>query len=193
MNERLPSLFSSFQQASIWPLAVNPVASMKAIFPAVWVLVCVLSAFGPATVLAAPAGATQTAAASTAKPQPPAPAKKTAPVKKTAPSSKAKPVKKRAPIASKSKAASEIARTRLPSARLDLSLPPEMVKQLQPIGTVTPPKRTPLLPPMFGEKPKEESPFQLNGRLLTNEMQLQLRNDERRDVEGAALDFEFKQ
>ena len=37
------------------------------------------------------------------------------------------------------------------------------------------------------------APFQLNGRLLSNEMQLQLRNEERREVEGAALDFEFKQ
>ncbi|AKA25654.1 translation initiation factor 2 [Pseudomonas chlororaphis] len=114
-------------------------------------------------------------------------------MKKAAATSKPKPVKRRAPIASKSKSASEIARTPLPSAKVDLSLPPEMVKQLQPIGTVNQPKRIPLLPPMFGEKPKDDSPFQLNGRLLSNEMQLQLRNDERRDIEGAALDFEFKQ
>ncbi|MEG2797966.1 MAG: translation initiation factor 2, partial [Pseudomonas sp.] len=51
----------------------------------------------------------------------------------------------------------------------------------------------PLLPPMFGEKPTDNSAFQINGRLLSNEMKLQLRNEERRDVEGAALDFEFKQ
>jgi hypothetical protein len=44
---------------------------------------------------------------------------------------------------------------------------------------------------MFGDK-ASSSPFQLNGRLLNNEMQLQRRNEERRDVEGAALDFEFK-
>ena len=37
-----------------------------------------------------------------------------------------------------------------------------------------------------------QSPFQLNGRLINNEMQLQLRNEERREVEGAALEFEFK-
>ena len=67
------------------------------------------------------------------------------------------------------------------------------VKHLQPVGSVPLPKREPLLPQMFGEKPKESSPFQLNGRLLSNEMQLQLRNEERRDIEGAALDFEFKQ
>ncbi|KAF5308609.1 hypothetical protein FQR65_LT18042 [Abscondita terminalis] len=35
-------------------------------------------------------------------------------------------------------------------------------------------KREPLLPPMFDENPEDDSPFQLNGRLLSNEMQLQL-------------------
>ncbi|SEM69884.1 hypothetical protein SAMN04487857_104111 [Pseudomonas sp. ok272] len=105
-----------------------------------------------------------------------------------------KPVQKRRPIAAKSKSASEIVRTtKLPSAKVDLSLPPEMVKQLQPIGTVPLVKREPLLPPFFGERPKEDSNFQLNGRLISNEMQLQLRNEERREVDGAALEFEFKQ
>ncbi|CAI8783159.1 translation initiation factor 2 [Pseudomonas chlororaphis] len=166
---------------------------MKAIFPVAWVLVSVLSAFGTASVLAAPAQEKVAASATANKSQKTAAAKKAAPVKKAAATSKAKVQKRRAPIASKSKPASEIVKTRLPSAKVDLSLPPEMVKQLQPIGSVNQPKRTPLLPPMFGEKPKDDSPFQLNGRLLSNEMQLQLRNDERRDVEGAALDFEFKQ
>lgn len=114
-------------------------------------------------------------------------AKKVTPVKK-----KATPLKKRAPIASKSKSASEVAKTQLPPAKLDLSLPQEMVKQLQPVGTVPMVKHEPLLPQMFGDK-TGSSPFQLNGRLLSNEMKLQLRNEERRDVEGAALDFEFKQ
>ncbi|AZD84711.1 Translation initiation factor 2 (GTPase) [Pseudomonas chlororaphis subsp. aureofaciens] len=170
---------------------------MKAIFPVAWVLVSVLSPFGTASVLAAPAQEKVATSATANKSQKTAAAKKTAPVKKATATSKAKPKakaqKRRAPIASKSKPASEIVKTRLPSANVDLSLPPEMVKQLQPIGSVNQPKRTPLLPPMFGEKPKDDSPFQLNGRLLSNEMQLQLRNDERRDVEGAALDFEFKQ
>ncbi|MOA69431.1 hypothetical protein D3C78_1976180 [compost metagenome] len=52
------------------------------------------------------------------------------------------------------------------------------------------PQREPLLPEMFGDK---SSPFQLNGKLLNNEMQLQLRNEERREVDGALLEFEFKQ
>ncbi|MGY1951788.1 translation initiation factor 2 [Pseudomonas pergaminensis] len=121
-----------------------------------------------------------------------APAKKPAPVKK-APAVKkpAATAKKRA--ASKSKSSREVAQTQLPPAQLDLSLPSDMVRHLQPIGTMPKPKSVPLLPPMFGEKPTDNSAFQINGRLLSNEMRLQLRNEERRDVEGAALDFEFKQ
>ena len=110
---------------------------------------------------------------------------KTAPVKK-----KAAAVKKRPPIAAKSKPASEVVKTPLPSADLDLSLPKDMVEELKPVGTVPLPKREPVLPQMFGDK---SSQFQLNGRLISNEMQLQLRNEERREVEGAALEFEFKQ
>lgn len=117
--------------------------------------------------------------------------KKPAQVKKAAPAiKKAAPVKKRSPIASKSKPASEVVKTKLPSANLDLSLPKDMVEELKPVGTVPLPRHDAVLPQMFGEK---SSPFQLNGRLLSNEMQLQLRNEERREVEGAALEFEFKQ
>lgn len=101
-------------------------------------------------------------------------------------------VKKRAPTASKSKSAREVAQTKLAPAQLDLSLPQEMVRHLQPLGTMPQPRNVPLLPPMFDEKPVDNSAFQINGRLLSNEMQLQMRNEERRDVEGAALDFEFK-
>ena len=120
-------------------------------------------------------------------------AKKPTPAKKAPTQKKAASTKKRAPVASKSKSAHEIAQTKLPPAQLDLSLPSDMVRLLQPIGTMPKPKSVPLLPPMFGEKPTDDSAFQINGRLLSNEMKLQLRNEERRDVEGAALDFEFKQ
>ncbi|MDQ0121070.1 hypothetical protein J2W17_000007 [Pseudomonas lini] len=118
----------------------------------------------------------------------PAPAKKAATVKVK---KKAAQVKKRAPIASKSKSASEVVKTRLPSANLDLSLPEEMAEELKPVGSVPLPRRDPVLPQMFGDK-AGSTPFQLNGRLISNEMQLQLRNEERREVEGAALEFEFK-
>ncbi|WP_025854177.1 hypothetical protein [Pseudomonas sp. CHM02] len=143
-----------------------------------------LSLCNVSTVLAAaPVSETKPAASAEQK----TPAKKTAPVVKK----KAAPVKKRA--ASKSKSSREVAQTQLPPAQLDLSLPSDMVRHLQPIGTMPKPKSVPLLPPMFGEKPTDNSAFQINGRLLSNEMRLQLRNEERRDVEGAALDFEFKQ
>lgn len=125
----------------------------------------------------------------TATAKKPVASKKAAPAQKTQ-QKKAAPVKKRAPIASKSKPAKEVVKTKLPPAKLDLSLPKEMVQELKPVGTVPLPKREAILPQMFGEK---DSGFQLNGRLLSNEMQLQLRNEERREVEGAALDFEFKQ
>ncbi|WP_434709893.1 translation initiation factor 2 [Pseudomonas sp. R1-1] len=157
---------------------------MKAIVPAAWVLLGSLMIGQVPSVLAA-APREKPAATSTSKKT----AKTAAPAKK-AQSKKAATVKKRRPVASKSKPASEVAKTRLPSAKLDLSLPKDMVEELKPKGTVELPKREAILPQMFGEK---DSGFQLNGRLLSNEMQLQLRNDERREVEGAALDFEFKQ
>ena len=83
--------------------------------------------------------------------------------------------------------------TPLPAVNLDLSLPQDMVRDLQPPGALLQTRRQPLLPKLFVAKPKSDSPFQLNGRLLNNEMGLQLRNEERREVEGAALDFQFKQ
>lgn len=82
----------------------------------------------------------------------------------------------------------------LPKVKLDLSLPPDMVKTMKPVEQIEAEVRKPLLPAMFGEKPETQSPFQLNGRLLSNEMQLQLRNESRQqEIEGAAIEFEFKQ
>ncbi|MFJ2489646.1 translation initiation factor 2 [Pseudomonas sp. NPDC087639] len=159
---------------------------MKAIFSAAGIVIFSLMISHAPEVMAA---AVQDKPAATTPAQKPAANKKAVPVKKAQPK-KATPVKKRKPVASKSKPASEIAKSKLPPAKLDLSLPRDMVQELKPEGTVPLPKREAILPQMFGEK---NSGFQLNGRLLSNEMQLQLRNDERRDVEGAALDFEFKQ
>ncbi|KYC23846.1 MULTISPECIES: hypothetical protein [unclassified Pseudomonas] len=106
---------------------------------------------------------------------------------KKAGNSKARPARKQV--------SKEVAKP-LPKAKLDLSLPAEMVDNLEPdVGSLSPiQRRKPLLPPMFTEKPEtSDSPFQLNGRLISNEMQLQLRNDSRREVEGAAIDFEYRQ
>ncbi|NBF01269.1 translation initiation factor 2 [Pseudomonas sp. Fl5BN2] len=164
---------------------------MKAFLPAFWLCVCLLGV-APVTSVQADS-ASDKPAASSSHPSKPTTTKKTPASKNKAPASaaKAKPANKKA--TSKSKWAYQDIKTPLTSPKLDLSLPPEMVKHLQPVGSVPLPKREPLLPQMFGEKPKESSPFQLNGRLLSNEMQLQLRNEERREIEGAALDFEFKQ
>ncbi|MFY0727811.1 translation initiation factor 2 [Pseudomonas sp. NFX15] len=158
---------------------------MKSIFSAAGLLLCLLVSIRPTFVAAANEQTQQATGSFHVAPIESAPAKKNAPVKKPA-----TPAKKRPPIASKSKPASEMVKTELPPAKLDLSLPKDMVQELKPVGTVPLIRREPLLPQMFGDK---SSPFQLNGRLLTNEMQLQLRNEERREVEGAALDFEFKQ
>lgn len=109
----------------------------------------------------------------------------------------AKAVSKREEQAQKRQAAKTAAVAKeagLGKTRLDLSLPPELVQELEPPPKVITARRKPLLPPMFGDKASEgPNGFELNGRLLSNEMQLQMRNDSRRDVEGAALDFKFKQ
>lgn len=98
------------------------------------------------------------------------------------------------PAVSKAKpAASKAVSKALPTPTLDLSLPANLVDKLEPEVDDAPLARKPVLPAMFTESPSTDSPFQLNGRLISNEMDLQLRNDSRRDVEGAAIDFEFRQ
>lgn len=117
---------------------------------------------------------------------------KVVPVKKTV--AKAKPAKKPVAAKSKSRKREDAIATDLPKAKLDLSLPKTMVNELQPekkIQAAAPAREKSLLPSYFDEKKSED--FQLNGRLLSNELQLQRRGDNARDVEGAALDFEFKQ
>lgn len=157
---------------------------MKPIFPALWLSIVLLATCQTGAVMAASAPEKPTASADSKKP---AAVKKATPVKK-----KSAPVKKRAPIASKSKSAREVAKTKLPPVPVDLSLPEDMAEELKPEGSVQLPKRDAVLPQMFGDKAGSEA-FQLNGRLITNEMELQMRNEERRsNVEGAALEFEFK-
>lgn len=160
------------------------------------VLLCVLGVCQARPALAVPAAAPVLLAQS-ANPSAPAGNKPSQPAAKAGVKPKAKPVagKKTPAKAAKSgkRKASEVIAAPLPKARLDLSLPPEMVNELQPPGQLDAQVRRPLLPALFQDKPSSDSPFQLNGRLLSNEMQLQLRNDSRQDVEGAAIDFEFKQ
>lgn len=75
----------------------------------------------------------------------------------------------------------------LPPLKLDLRLPAELVEQMafEPLEELS---AEPLLPPLFVEKPAEPGPFQLNGRLITNDQ-----NEDYWDsVEGAELQFEFR-
>ncbi len=134
---------------------------------------------------AQPSGQAQAAQGKPAQKAAAKPAQK--PAVKKAGNNKAKPARK--PV---SKAVAKP----LPKPKLDLSLPADLVDNLEPnVGSASPiQRRKHLLPAMFPEKPEtNDSPFQLNGRLISNEMQLQLRNDSRHDVEGAAIDFEYRQ
>lgn len=70
---------------------------------------------------------------------------------------------------------------------LDLSVPQELFAQA--LEGETREDLAPLLPPLFGEKPELQSPFQISGRLISNE-----REDDYWDsIEGAEVQFEFKQ
>lgn len=75
-----------------------------------------------------------------------------------------------------------------PKAPLDLSLHPNVFDPLQSLEPLNDLPAT-LLPPLFGEKVAPESPFQLNGKLITNEHG----DDYWQSVEGAQLQFEFRQ
>ncbi|MBH4302280.1 hypothetical protein I5M48_08315 [Pseudomonas aeruginosa] len=75
----------------------------------------------------------------------------------------------------------------LPSAKLDLRLPKELVQKMAPPGTEETHKPKPLLPPMFEEK--DDSDFRLNGQLLYRDRELGVS----RPLEGAELQFEFRQ
>lgn len=74
-----------------------------------------------------------------------------------------------------------------PPVALDLSLPEELLEPLP--ATASGAELAPLLPPLFGDKKEQGNPFQLSGRLLSNERI----DDYWESIEGAELQFEFKQ
>ena len=99
------------------------------------------------------------------------------------------------PAASKPASKSSVKSQKLAPLPLDLSLPHDLVDQLEPgepIPDIVPKPR--LLPPLFGEKPAEPSAFQLSGKLITNDLDREkLESDNLLDkVEGAQLNFEFR-
>jgi len=118
-------------------------------------------------------------------------AKPKAAVKARKPATKTRASAKRA-----SKAAAQAAAASAKAERLDLSLPKGVNMNYKPDldNADLPGRRAPLLPAMFPDTPTtNDNAFQLNGRLISNEMQLQLRNESRRDLEGAAIEFQFRQ
>lgn len=78
----------------------------------------------------------------------------------------------------------------VPKARLDLSLPDELVEDLKPEEALDDAHK-PLLPPLFAPKPETQSPYQLSGKLITNDRLS--REDYWDTVEGAQLQIEIKQ
>jgi hypothetical protein len=93
-------------------------------------------------------------------------------------------------VAAKPKpAATPSSKPALPESKLalDLSVPQELFEQA--LESETQEEISPLLPPLFGEKPEDVSPFQISGKLINN-----VRVDDYWDsIEGAELQFEFKQ
>lgn len=110
-----------------------------------------------------------------AKPAPPKPKPKPTPAKPTPAKPKPKP--------------SKVEQVKLREPKLDLSLPKHLVDELEPRVKQEQHVEQPLLPPMFVEKPSQQSPYQLNGKLITNQRE----EDYLRSVEGAELQIEFKQ
>lgn len=119
-----------------------------------------------------------------AKPEP----VEAAPPAKVVDSKPAAPAK--APVAAKPKpVVTAPAKPAPPESKLalDLSVPPDLFEQA--LASETRQELAPLLPPLFGEKPEVQSPFQISGRLISND-----RVDDYWDsIEGAELQFEFRQ
>lgn len=117
------------------------------------------------------------------------------PIAKPEPS---KPVVKATASKPVSKPAREksVVERKLPPIKLDLSLPRELVEDLHHGEPLV--EEKPLLPPLFVEKEAKPAPFQLSGKLITNEHERdksgeKLERDNYFDkVDGAQLNFEFR-
>ncbi|WP_256665937.1 hypothetical protein [Pseudomonas sp. 8Z] len=70
---------------------------------------------------------------------------------------------------------------------LDLSVPQALFEQA--VKGETEQELSPLLPPLFAEKPEGVSPVQISGRLINNAQV----DDYWESIEGAEVQFEFKQ
>ena len=125
-------------------------------------------------------------------PKPPAPAPKPSVMPPASqpqqevskPKAATRPAPAKAPATSKPAAPAEP----LPPVKIDLSLPDELVQQLEPGEPLEASAEQPLLPEMFGEKPTEPGPYELNGRLITNDKS----TDYWDSVEGAELQIKIR-
>lgn len=82
----------------------------------------------------------------------------------------------------------------LPPVSLDLRLPKELLHDLKPGKSAPALEEKPLLPPMFAEKPAEESPFQVGGRLIQRDRELRSNDGDswHSQIQGAELQFHFR-
>jgi hypothetical protein len=88
---------------------------------------------------------------------------------------------------------SSAASSKLTPLKVNLSLPPGLIKNMEfgkPLAEV---EEVPVLPPMFGEAAPEPSAFQLSGKLITNERQKEQSDNYFDSVDGAQLSIEFRQ
>lgn len=76
----------------------------------------------------------------------------------------------------------------VPKLKLDLSLPKDLVKELNEADT-NEYSAEKALPPMFGPKDAEPKPFELSGKLLMDESSTSSHDS----IDGAQLQFKFKQ
>lgn len=161
------------------PAEVAPPAPVESAEPAPQVIASV----------AAPAPAVAPAPPPATKPAPEAQAETRA-----APPDKAPAAARRIPraeekVAAKAKPQAKPAPAPLPPVKLDLRLPDELVQGLTPGEPLEQlPAQESLLPPLFVDKPDEPGPYQLNGRLITNDRV----DDYWESVEGAELQIEFR-
>ncbi|WP_447750790.1 hypothetical protein [Pseudomonas nicosulfuronedens] len=81
----------------------------------------------------------------------------------------------------------------LPPVKLDLRLPRDFSRQMDPDKPVTELEDKPILPQMFGEK-AGQSPFEVGGRLISREPNERESNDDswHSDIRGAEVLFQFR-
>lgn len=78
---------------------------------------------------------------------------------------------------------------KVPEVKIDLSLPQELARQLNEADTNEYSSAT-VLPPMFTDKETQPKPFELTGKLLTDDSN---GKDSLDAIDGAQLQFKFKQ